>query len=53
MSVYARSQEVMITGDGGVTQGNTVSRCRRREADQKHKSGPCNKHPKVRLCQES
>lgn len=28
MSVYARSQEVVITGDGGVTQGNPVSRCR-------------------------
>lgn len=33
MSVYACSQEVVITGDGGVTQGNTVSRCRRRAGD--------------------
>lgn len=30
MSVYACSQEVVITGDGGVTLGNTVSRCRKR-----------------------
>lgn len=28
MSVYARSRELVITGDGGVTQGNPVSRCR-------------------------
>lgn len=36
MSVYARSQKVVITGD---TEGNAVSRCRQQEGDQTTRLG--------------